>query len=54
MNNALLSCYRVKEVIGYDPEIFLDEQINVTDFLHPADQEMMEPMRSGSKRLLSV
>lgn len=49
MNNALLSCCRVKEVIGYDPEILLDEQINVIDFLHPADQVMMEPMRTSSK-----
>ena len=54
MNNALLSYLRVKEVIGYDPEILLDEQINVTDFFHPADQPMMQTMRSCSKRLLSV
>ena len=28
---------RVKEVIGYDPELLLSKSVRMIDFLHPAD-----------------
>lgn len=33
----LFSCHSVKEVVGYDPKDFLVGDVQLWDFLHPAD-----------------
>ena len=34
-------CPRVKDVLGYDPEMLIKGSIKITDCLHPADQPLL-------------
>ena len=45
----ILSHYRVRDVIGYDPEILLDDRIDIMDFLHPSDQSILMKTRGQCK-----
>ena len=40
---------RVKDVTGYDPEMMLDASINIDDFFHPADVNVMLSLKNNGK-----
>ena len=44
-----LSYHSVKDVVGYDPEVILAANVDVGDFLHPSDQDVILSMRKFCK-----
>ena len=41
--------HSVKDVVGYDPEVILAANVDVGDFLHPSDQDVILSMRKFCK-----
>lgn len=45
----MLCPYRVKEIVGYDPEDLIGDGCSIADFFHPADYKRMVPCEKFCK-----
>ena len=46
--------YSVKEIVGYEPEELLGDDMNDDHFVHPADLKSLVPSRQFCKRLNAI
>ena len=48
---VLLSSYRVKDIVGYEPEDLIGDGNTLVDFFHPADYKRMVPCEKFCKSI---